>query len=152
MNAPAWNWYDSVVAVILLYGIWSGVRAGLVGEILRVAGLVAMVAAALESYIRLGDWVQHTTKMPEEPARLLAFVFVAVVVYFAVRAVRNFIHGRVKKMRFWATIDNLGGGVAGLVRMVVVMAFLTILISLMRSPFWHEHVSKNSRFGGYVVS
>jgi len=77
---------------------------------------------------------------------------VAVAVYLAVRAIRNFVHGRIKQMQFWATIENVGGGVAGVVRMVTFMTFLTILISLMRSPFWHEQVSKNSTFGSYVVA
>ena len=150
--ATSFNWYDIVVALAVLYGIWSGVRMGLFGEIIRVIGLVAMVVAALRSYIPLGDWVRSITKMPEEPARLLAFVLVAVAVYLAVRAVGNFVHGRLKKMHFWAFIENLGGGVAGVVRMLTIMTFLTILLSLMRSPFWHEQVSTNSIFGSYVIA
>ena len=103
---------------------------------------------------QVGQWLHFVFggDVPDEPVRVHQAMARAVVVYLAVRAVRNIIHGRVKKMRFWATIDNLGGGVAGLTRMLVVMAFLTILISLMRSPFWHEQVSKNSQFGSYIVS
>ncbi len=151
-TAANWNWYDIVVGVMLLYGIWSGVRTGLFGEILRVIGLVAMLVAALRWYIQLGNAVQSATKMPEEPARLLAFVLMAIIVYLAVRAVRNFVQSRLKKMTFWAFVDNFGGAAAGLVRMVVVMGFLTIMISLMRSPFWHKQVSTSSRFGSYVVA
>jgi membrane protein required for colicin V production len=151
LATATFNWYDIVVGVGILYGLWSGLRTGLFGEILRVAGLVAMVVAAMRSYIPLGDWVRSRTKMTEEPARLLAFVLVAVAVYLAMRAVRNFVHGRLKKMHFWAFVENLGGAIAGVVRVLVVMTFLTILISLMRSPFWHEQVSKNSAFGSFVV-
>ena len=149
---PSFNWYDVAVGVALLYGIWSGVRTGLFGGILRVTGMILMVVAALHFYIPAGNWLKEATKVPEEPAKLLSFVVIAVAVYLVTLAVRNFITGRVKKFKFLALIDNLGGAVAGLVRMVVVMAFLTIMISLMRSPFWHQQVSTNSVFGATVVA
>ena len=148
----SFNWYDVVVGLVLVYGIWNGVRLGLFGEILRVVGMVLMVVAALQFYIPAGNWLKDATKMSEEPAKLLAFVVIAVAVYLVTLAVRNFITARVKKVTFLALIDNLGGAVAGLVRMVVLMAFLTIAISLMRSPFWHRQVSTNSVFGATVVA
>jgi uncharacterized membrane protein required for colicin V production len=49
------NWYDVVVVIALLYGVWSGVRAGLTGEVIRVVGLILMVVVALASYQSAGD-------------------------------------------------------------------------------------------------
>ncbi len=150
--ASSFNWYDIVVGVALLYGVWSGVRTGLFGEVLRVAGIILMVVAAVKLYIPAGDWLRDKTQMAEEPARLVAFVAIALVVYGVTLALRNFITGRVKKFKFLAVVDNLGGAVAGVVRMAVVMAFVTLMISLMRSPFWHQQVSINSVFGSTVVA
>jgi hypothetical protein len=73
-------------------------------------------------------------------------------VYVLTLALRNFVTGRVKKFKFLAIVDNLGGAVAGVARMAVVMAFVTLMISLMRSPFWHRQVSTNSVFGSTVVA
>jgi membrane protein required for colicin V production len=150
--AASFNWYDIVVAVALLYGVWSGVRMGLFGEILRVVGMILMIVAALHFYIPVGNWLKSVTRLSEEPARLTAFVVIALAVYLIALAVRNFVTGKVKKFKFWALTDNLGGAVAGLVRMTVVMAAVTIGISLMRSPFWHRQVSTNSVFGSTVVA
>lgn len=150
--ASSFNWYDIVVGVALLYGVWSGVRTGLFGEALRVVGIVLMVVAAVKWYIPAGDWLRDKTRMAEEPARLVAFVAIALVVYVVTLAVRNFVTGRVKKFKFLAIVDNLGGAVAGGARMAVVMAFVTLMISLMRSPFWHRQVSTNSVFGSTVVA
>jgi len=150
--AASFNWYDIVVAVALLYGVWSGVRTGLFGEILRVAGMILMIVAAVHFYVPAGNWLKDMIRMSEEPARLTAFVVIALAVYLIALAVRNFVTARVKKFKFWALIDNLGGAVAGLVRMIVVTAALTIGISLMRSPFWHKQVSTNSIFGSTVVA
>jgi membrane protein required for colicin V production len=150
--ASSFNWYDIVFAVALLFGVWSGVRTGLFGEILRVVGMLLTVAAAVHFYVPAGDWLRALTRMPEEPARLTTFVAIALAVYFTLFALRNYVTGKIKKFKFWAMIDNLGGAVAGLVRMTVVMAAVTIGISLMRSPFWHRQVSTNSVFGSTVVA
>ena len=151
-TTSTWNWYDAVVGVALLWGLWSGVRNGLFGEIFRVLGVVAMVAAALKFYIPAGDWLRGTVRMPEEPARLTAFVVIALVVYVLAYRVRRFAHGKMKQFKFSAIIENIGGAFAGMTRMAMVMAFVTIVLSLMRSPFWHEQVSTRSQFGSYVVS
>lgn len=148
----SFNWYDIVVGIVLLWGFWRGIRIGFFGEILRVVGLVSMVAAALHFYIPAGDWLQRTAKLPEEPARLTAFVVIAVVVYLVVNRLRNAVHMRMKSFRFGALLENVGGAFTGVARAVIIMGFLTIVISLMRSPFWHEQVSKNSEFGAFVVA
>ena len=35
--------------------------------------------------------------------------------------------------------------------MVVIMAWLSVILTLTRSPFWHEEIARNSRFGAFVV-
>jgi membrane protein required for colicin V production len=152
VTALSFNWYDIVVGLALAYGVWGGIRAGLFVEVLRVVGIGLMVAAALHFYIPAGDRLRSWTDLAEEPSKLLAFVAIAVAVYLVTLMIRNFVTGRVKKFTFLAFTDNVGGALAGLIRMAVVMAFVTIMISLTRSQFWHRQVSKNSAFGATVVA
>jgi membrane protein required for colicin V production len=147
----SFNWYDIVVGVALAYGVWSGIRTGLFVEVLRVVGIVAMVAAAVHFYIPAGDRFQSWSGIAREPARLMAFVVIAVAVYVVSVALRNLVSARAKKVKFLAFTDNVGGAVAGLIRMAVAMVLVTIMISLMRSPYWHQQVSVNSVFGSAVV-
>jgi uncharacterized membrane protein required for colicin V production len=44
LPAISFNWYDAVVLLALVFGLWMGVRRGLSGELLRVFGLVLMAA------------------------------------------------------------------------------------------------------------
>jgi hypothetical protein len=117
-----------------------------------VVGIALMVVAAVHLYIPAGERLHGWTDLAEEPAKLVAFVAIAVMVYLVSLIVRNFVAGRVKKIKFLAITDNVGGALAGLIRMAAVMAFLTIMISLIRSPFWHRQVSTNSVFGSAVVA
>lgn len=146
------NWYDVVVLGALLYGAWSGVRKGFSGEIIRVIGLVAMVFLALSFYIPVGHWLQQVTGWAEEPANLAAFLAIAVSVYVVAAFVGARIHRRLKKGPFTATVENIGGMLAGVVRMAVVMAWVSVALSLVRSEFWHREISRESKFGSYVVA
>ena len=150
--ASSFNWYDLVVGVALAYGVWSGIRTGLFVELLRVVGIAAMVIVAVHFYIPLGDRLRDWSGIAREPARLTAFVAIAVAVYVISVVIRNLVRARANKVSLLAVTDNIGGALAGLIRMAVAMALVTIMISLMRSPFWHRQVSVNSVFGSAVVA
>jgi len=147
----AFNWYDFVVLVALVYGLWSGIRTGLSGEIIRVLALLLMVALALNFYAPIGAWLKTRTGLVEEVANLTAFIGIALVVYAVSLVLRRLIQRRTRKLAFAAMLENVGGAVAGVLRMLVVMAWVTVILSLVRSPFWHKHVAHESQFGAFVV-
>jgi uncharacterized membrane protein required for colicin V production len=147
----AFNWYDLVVVVALLYGLWSGTRTGLSGEIIRVLALLLMIAAALHFYQPLGAWLSARSGLVKEVADLVAFVGIALLIYAVSLLLRAWIQRRRRKFVFGAAIENTGGALAGLLRMVAIMAWVTVILSLMRSPFWHQHVARESAFGAFVV-
>jgi hypothetical protein len=92
-----------------------------------------------------------TVRLAEEPANLVAFVGLAVVTYVIVLAIRLAIHKRMTRKPMAAFLENFGGALAGAVRMVVLMAVLTVTLCLTRSEFWHTQVGKNSRCGAAVI-
>jgi membrane protein required for colicin V production len=145
------NWYDVVVALALAYGVWSGIRAGLSGEIIGVIGLVLMIVLAVHLYAPVGAWIHSLTGLAEEPSNLIAFSGIAVVVYLLTVVARRIVHARLQKLRFAAVLENVGGAFAGTLRMLVLMALLSIVLSLTRSPWLHEHIATKSVFGSFVV-
>jgi len=146
------NWYDLVVIVALLYGIWSGLRAGLTGEIIRVIGLVLMIVLAIEFYLPAGDWLQSQFHMDSEVSYLLAFVGIAVVVHLIALAIRLATHKEMQKLKMAAMVENVGGSFAGVVRMTLIMTWVTVLLCLSDSPFWRHTVGEESRFGAFVIN
>jgi membrane protein required for colicin V production len=146
------NWYDVVVFVALLYGVWSGLRAGLTGEIIRVIGLVLMVLLAVELYQPAGDWIQNHSQLTDETAHLLSFVSIAVVVYLLSVAARLATHRRMQQLKLGGLVENVGGAFAGVIRVAVIMAWVTVVLSLTNSEFLRQNVSRESRFGSFVVA
>jgi membrane protein required for colicin V production len=146
------NWYDLVVVVALLYGVWSGLRAGLTGEIIRVIGLVLMIALAAEFYLSAGNWLRAHSQLGKDISYLIAFVSIAVVVHLIALAARLATHKQMQKLKFAAIVENVGGSLAGVVRMAVIMTWLTVLLCLSNSDFWHHTVGEESRFGTFVIN
>jgi membrane protein required for colicin V production len=150
-TASSYNWYDVVVIIALAYGVWSGIRTGLTGELIRAAGWVLTVTLAVRFYQPVGQWLSGKLNMETEVGHLVAFIAIALGMYAVQVMVRTLVHKRVKRFKFGAVLENVGGGTAGAVRMALVMTCLSVMLCLIRSPFWHQQVGKNSAFGSYVT-
>ena len=151
MGVEPLNWYDFVVIAALIYGAWSGLRAGLTGEIIRVIGLVLMIVLAFQFYQAFGNWLRAHSPLNEEVVYLIAFVSIAVVVHLLALATRLAAHRHMQKLKLAALIENVGGCLAGVVRMVAIMAGVTALACLSGKDFWRHQIGEQSRFGSFVA-
>ena len=147
------NWYDIVVLLALLYGIWSGVRNGLTGEFFNLVGAVLLVVLSVKGYVPVGQWLHDKMVKDAEQAHLIAFVGIVVGMFALILLVRWVVDRFVKKKKklLGAITENVGGGLAGVVRMAVIMTVLTVTLCLMRSEFWHVQVGRQSRVGAFLL-
>jgi|GEM_PF-949542 len=145
------HWYDVVVVVGLIIGLWSGMRMGFSGEALRAVSLVLGVIAGMEYYATAGQWLtKHSCLVPER-ANLMMFVAIMFGVYLVFGLFRLAVKQWTRERPLSAFTENFGGAMAGLVRMGAIMVAVTIYFCLLQSEFWHEQVGRESRFGQYVV-
>jgi uncharacterized membrane protein required for colicin V production len=145
------NWYDIVVIGALFYGIWSGICAGLTGEIIRVIGLVMMFVLAVEFHQPAGNWLSANSPLPDDICQLVAFVSIAVVVYLVTLWIRLATRKRMLELKTAALVENVGGGFAGAIRMVLIMTWVTAVLSLSTSNFLYDQIGVKSRFGSLVL-
>ncbi len=111
-----------------------------------------MMVGAIKFYQPAGAWLQGVLGISRESGNLFAFVGIAIAVYVVSLAIRRVLRKRMDKAGILsASIENLGGAVAGVVRMAAVMAIVSIALCLTRSEFWHKQVGHDSRFGAYMV-
>jgi hypothetical protein len=111
-----------------------------------------MVLLAVELYQPAGDWLQKHSQLTDETAHLLSFVSIAVVVYLLAVAARLATHRRMQRLEFGSLVENVGGAFAGVIRMTVIMAWVTVVLSLTNNEFLQRNVSGESRFGSFVVA
>lgn len=123
------NVFD-VLFVLFLFGMF--VLGFIQGTIRRLVGIASMVFSfflAAQLHLPLGAFLaDHWTQFPSEYSYMLAFliVFVAAVVAFTL-----IIQGTYKKaplFREYPVIDEILGGVLGVVQGFILLLFLTIIL------------------------
>lgn len=146
------NWYDAFVGIVILYGLWRGIRTGLTGEFIRSASWILLIVVTLKYYQTIGKKISTFTKMDADLANLVTFIVLGIVIYTCALAIRWFVNRKRSKFKFGSILENMGGAVLGVARMVAFTVFVTVMICLIRSPFWHKQVGENSIYGRFVVS
>jgi hypothetical protein len=89
--------------------------------------------------------------LPDEAAQAVAFIGIAVVVYLITLAIRVRTAKRMQELKVAALLENVGGGFAGAIRMLVIMAWITVILSLSMSGFLADQAGIKSRFGSLVL-
>jgi hypothetical protein len=105
----------------------------------------------VEFHRPIGEWLRDNSPLPDDGAQLIAFVSIAVVVYLITLWVRLATRKRMQDLKTGALAENVGGGFGGAVRMVLIMAWVTIVLSLSTSNFLYDQVGVKSRFGSLVL-
>src|SRR6266481_3080614 len=98
-------------------------------------GLVLMFVVASAFDESVGDWLYMSSSLSDETAQLVAFVGIAVAVYLITLGIRLKTRQRMQELKVGALLENVGGGFAGVIRMMVFMAWVTVVLSLSMSGF-----------------
>ncbi|MGD0017160.1 MAG: CvpA family protein [Verrucomicrobiia bacterium] len=145
------HWYDALVMIALIIGLWNGMRMGFSAEVLRAVGLVVGVIAGVLYYAVAGQWLTEHLELVSERANLLMFVAIVLGVHIVFGFVRLAVRRWTQNRPLSGFVENIGGALAGLVRMLAIMVGVTVYLCLLQSEFWHEQVGRESRFGQRVV-
>jgi membrane protein required for colicin V production len=127
------NWFDILLAIIILTSVVSGIRAGFARVVIH---LIATIAALL-----LGFWCYRMVGaelLPFLSTRALAEIAGFLIIFFAVSLVGALLAAALAKLFRWIGLswfDHLLGGVAGFARGILVVAALAaILVAFVPSP------------------
>ena len=129
-----WTWHgynlvDGVVALLLLAGLFSGIRRGLSGELVRAMIAVAAVVAAVLYARPVSEWAMRQANLSVRAALIGAFLLVLLGAYVAVSMVRALL-GRLADFTFKGKLERLGGGLCGLARAAAVSGLILLLLGL----------------------
>jgi uncharacterized membrane protein required for colicin V production len=145
------NWYDYVVGFAILTGFFTGLRAGLIRSLVRVGTWILMTLFSLLLYVTVGLGLKDYAGLDTDSANLQAFLMVSLLVFILCHFAGDEIVFRGTKRPLPAWLDNLGGVLFGPLVMVVFVAWLSIVLVLMRNPFCHQLVARNSYCASRLV-
>ena len=71
---------DIIIAVLLVIGLISGLRDGLVKQVAGLAGLIGGLLLGRAFYMPLGEWIGSTLSISAEAAHIAAFITILIAV------------------------------------------------------------------------
>ncbi len=125
------NWLDYLIILILLFFIWKGFRAGLVGAIGGFLGIVVGIWAGSHFMAAFGSWLTNAFHWDNlQLANIIAFV----AIFLAVNIIFSIIVWIINKIfniiPFIDLANKLAGAVIGFIGGVLAVAALIYLMSI----------------------
>lgn len=145
----AFNIVDAIVLVLLLFGIFGGVRRGLSGELARIIAIAFSVYAAWRLAQPAADLLGEHTRLSVHDAYVTAWIAVLVLAYLLLLAVRLVLRS-LMVFAFKGKLERIGGAVCGLLRTAVVVAVVILFLSVAPQPNIQKAVSQDSYVGRFV--
>lgn len=148
-NLPQFSIIDIAAMALVAVGLVRGMTRGLSGELARLAGALAAVAAGWFSYRPFGEFLARVTRLSGAGSYALAFILTLVGAFVVMRILR-FVLRHIMEFSFKGKIERVGGALAGLIRMTLVCAALLLAGGLSPNSYLHRVFAEDSRLGRFV--
>jgi membrane protein required for colicin V production len=122
------NWFDAVLALPLIWGIYKGVTGGFIMEVARMVGLIAGIAIGVGFANQLADLVYEYTTVTNDFVPIIAFAFILVAVIILVHFFAQAIQGAANAMAL-SWLNKLAGAAFGMLRMAFLISTAILLFN-----------------------
>lgn len=137
--------------VLVLWEFLWGLKRGLSGELSRLISTVVVLIVGLRFYQALGRMLADNTRLSEDPELALAVAFLLIVVCFALLfLILRLILRLLMSVKFNDKIDRPGGGIAGILRGVLMALLCVYAIGLWPHEYLQNAVRKQAIVGRAV--
>ena len=114
---------DIIISVLLVIGLISGLRDGLVKQVAGLAGLIGGLLLGRAFYMPLGEWLASVLGISDEAARITAFILILVVVPLLFSLV-GWLVSKLLKAICLGWINRLLGGLVGVLKFALLAGVL----------------------------
>ncbi|MFO7617495.1 MAG: CvpA family protein [Bacteroidales bacterium] len=138
------NWLDLIIILVLIGGIFSGYRNGLIGEVASLAGLILGIWGA----VRFSWWAAELLEgfgLSFSLMPVISFVITFLVIVLLVQAVAGLVRHLLESISLgW--FNKIAGIAAGVAKAAIIGSVILILISSFddRQRFLREEVKEGS--------
>ena len=115
---------DIILGLLLLYGLYKGVRNGLLVELASLIALIAGLYGAIHFSYIVGEYLSKNTDWSESAMNTTAFFITFVIIMILVNLAAKLLT-KVADLVLLGTLNKLAGGIFGTLKIAVILgAFL----------------------------
>lgn len=125
-----WNaigFWDILFGVPLLYGLYKGLRNGLVIEIASIIALIAGIYGVMHFSYIASDYLQEHLAWDARTIKLSAFAITFLTILFAIHLLGKFVT-RIVHLTGLGILNVLAGGIFGVLKVALILGALLIFL------------------------
>ncbi len=119
------SFLDIILGLLLLYGLWKGLKNGLFVELASLVALIAGIYGAIHFSYYAGDYLSQNMEWNERYINIAAFVITFIVIVFAVQLAGRFLT-KIANFAMLGLLNKIAGGIFGVVKVAVILGALLI--------------------------
>ena len=119
------NFLDIVLGLLLLYGLYKGLKNGLFVEIASIIALVAGIYGAIHFSYIAGDYLSENMDWNERYINLTAFIITFIVIVLVVHVAGKFLT-KIADFAMLGLLNKLAGAIFGTLKVAVILGALLV--------------------------
>ncbi len=145
--------FDIFLIVVLLLFTWKGFRAGLIGALGGLLGIIVGIWAGTNYMLPVSAWLLEKLSMTNEAlANILAFIFIFIAINIVISLIIAIINRIFHIIPFIDLINKLAGAVIGFIGGILAAASLVYLLSLFPISGAISEILENSSLASWISS
>lgn len=121
------SFLDIILGLLLLYGIWKGLKNGLFVEIASIIALVAGIYGAIHLSYYAGDYLSQNMEWDERYINIAAFIITFIVIVFAVHLLGKLLT-KIADFAMLGLLNKISGALFGALKVAVILGALLVFL------------------------
>lgn len=119
------SFLDIILGLLLLYGLYKGLKNGLFIEIASIIALIGGIYGAIHFSYYAGDYLSQNMEWEERYINIAAFVITFIIIVLIVHAIAKLLT-KVASFAMLGWLNKLAGGIFGVVKVAVILGALLV--------------------------
>ncbi len=142
---------DIVLGLLIIWGLFKGLKNGLFVEIASIIALIAGLFGAIHFSYIAGDYLSSNMDWNEGYINLTAFIITFIVIVLAVHLAGKLLT-KVADFAMLGLLNKIAGGIFGALKVAVILGALLVFVDRVNSSqiFINESTKKESKLYGPI--
>ncbi len=124
------NWFDIVVAIVLILAFFNGLQKGLVMQLVSLVGLILAVIFAGQLAKNILPWLMEVVQLSSNVAPVVAYIVAFALIMVVISLIGNLIQKFMEAVHINFLNKLLGGVIALGISMVILSLILNLVLML----------------------
>lgn len=116
---------DVILGLLLLYGLYKGIKNGLLVELASLIALIAGLYGAIHFSYIAGDYLSENTDWSESAMNTTAFILTFVIIIILVNLAAKLLT-KIADLAMLGSLNKIAGGIFGTLKIAVILGALLI--------------------------